>query len=236
MKTLSIEGLQATIGYLYLLSFCPLERILEFKQAGAPLRAGLALKSGLPTADYFQQAVPEACRRIVAFHHGTRRPDDGTVNELIESARLAHVNSTGAAIFQSQMEKVATSPKRAKHDRRLRSDRGCQFCATPCRYGYFIVVSKPNFDLLNKLMDAEAQKPPDEQDPLKAAWGFATGHLWRTLGTEQGYISATHLGNLAYCLLSLGMAKSRYPLPEGQYQAFQEANQALIQNWPSSNH
>ena len=231
-KTLSIEGLQTTIGYLFLLSFCPPERILEFKQAGAPLRAGLALRDGLAVDEYFERAVPEACRRIAAFHQRSKNPDQVVVDDLTEAARLAHANPVGAAVFEARMTQVTASPERAKLDKRLRPEKGCQFCAAPCRYGYFVLVTDPNFDLLHKLLQAEAGKPTQEQDPLKAAWSFATGHLWRALGTEQGYISASHLGGLAYCLLSLGMAQSRYPLPEEQYHAFQQTNQTMIQNWP----
>jgi hypothetical protein len=233
-QELSIQGLQATIGYLYLLSFCPPERVPEFKQAGDPLRAGLALQAGMSVPDYFAQAVPEACRRIVAFHQRTREPDRGTTATLAEAARIAHANTIAATIFANQMAQIAGLPGRAKADNRLRRNKGCQFCAAPCRYGFFALVSKPNYDLLHKLLEAETQKPKQDQDPVKAAWSFATGHLWRSLGLEQGYITADHLGNLAYCLLTLGMSKSRYVLPEEELQAFQAANQALIRHRPAA--
>jgi hypothetical protein len=231
-QKLSIEGLQATIGYLYLLSFCPPERVLEFKQAGDPLRAGLAQRAGMDAPGYFAQAVPEACRRIVAFHQRTREPDEETVALLAETARIAHQNTPSATIFANQMARITGLPGRAKAENRLRPSKGCQFCAAPCRYGFFALVSKPNYALLHKLLEEEAQKPADEQDPVRAVWSFATGHLWRTLGLEQGYTTADHLGNLAFCLLTLGTAKSRYPLPDERFQAFQTANQALIQHQP----
>jgi len=231
---LSIEGLQVTIGYLYLLSFCIPERIHEFGEAGSLLRKGLALKAGLTEAEYFERVLPEACRRIVAFHQRTRQPESKTIEALTESARQALFGAQQATSFQAQMAQMSASPARAKPDQRLRASKGCQFCAAPCRYGFFALTTKPNYALLKKLLAAEAQKPSGEQDPLQAGWSFATAQLWRALGTEQGYISPFHLGNLAYCLLTLGMAKSRYPLPEGQYQKFQEANQALIQTWPAS--
>ena len=231
-QRLSVNGLQATIGYLYLLSFCPPERTKEFQQAGEPLRAGLALEAGLAPPDYFARAVPEACRRIVAFHQRTREPDGEMVSALIEAARAAHAHSLAAAVFNDQMARVAGLPGRAKPENRLRQSKGCQFCAAPCRYGFFALATKPNYDLLRQLLGAEAQKPAAEQDPVRAARTFATGHLWRALGSRQGYISTAHLGNLAYCLLTLGTAKSRYPLPEEQFQAFQAANQALIRFHP----
>lgn len=67
---------------------------------------------------------------------------------------------------------------------------------------------------------------------MGAVWSFATALLWRAPGARQGYVSAAHLGNLAYCLLTLGTARSRYPLPEGQLKAFQAANQALTRFRP----
>ena len=227
-KQLSIKGLQATIGYVYLLSFCPPERVLEFKQAGEPLRAGLALDAGMSAADYFAQAVPEACRRIVAFHQRSREPDDGLVDDLTQAIRAAHKSPAAAEAVSLHLARVAGLPGRAKPENRLRASKGCQFCAAPCRYGFFALVSKPNYDLLHQLLEEEAREPKAEQDPVGAAWTFATGHLWRTLGSRQGYISTTHLGNLAYCLLTLGTAKSRYPLPDDEFQTFQVVNQALI--------
>jgi hypothetical protein len=178
--------------------------------------------------DYFTQAVPEACRRIVAFHQQTREPDRGMTVTLTEAARIAHASTTTATIFANQMAQVTGLPGRAKPDNRLRRNKGCQLCAAPCRYGFFALTSKPNYGLLHKLLEIETQKPPQEQDPVRATWTFATGHLWRSLGLEQGYITAYHLGNLAYCLLTLGMSKSRYVLPEKELQTFQATNQALI--------
>lgn len=232
-RQLSIQGLQATIGYLYLLSFCPPERVLEFRQAGEPLRTGLALEAGMDAADYFARAVPEACRRIVAFHQRTREPDGSLVMDLAEAARIAHASTSAAVDFGSRMARIAQLPGRAKPDNRLRASKGCQFCAASCRYGFFTLVSRPNYDLLRQLLDVEARKPPGEQNLVETMRGFATAHLWRALGTRQGYVSAAHLGNLAYCLLTLGTARSRYPLPEAQFEAFQSVNQRAIRDWPA---
>jgi len=231
-NTLSVEGLQATIGYLYLLSFCPPEHVLAFQQASAPLRQGLARQAQISEPEYFSRVLPEACRRIVAFHQGTREPDAVAVNTLVEAVFNTLNDPLSVGIFQAEMAGLAALPARAKPGKRLRSTRGCQFCRAACRYGYFCLVTEPNFDLLGKFLEAETKKPSGEQDPLQAAWTFANAHLWRALGTEQGYISADHLGNLAYCLQVLSASASRYPLPEEQYQGFQDANQSLIQNYP----
>jgi hypothetical protein len=231
-EPLSIEGLQLTIGYLYLLSFCPPGRIKEFQQAGEPLRVGLALSAGMNPAGYFARSLPEACRRIVAFHQRTREPDEDAIRSLLAAARVAHASRVSARAFAARMDRIAALPGRAKPDNRLRRNKGCQFCHVPCRYGFFALASKPDYDLLQQLIEAETQKSPAEQDPVGAAWRFATGHLWRTLGSRQGYVSAVHLGNLAYCLMTLGMNKARHPLPGAQFEAFQSANQQLIDAWP----
>jgi hypothetical protein len=232
-QKLSIEGLQATIGYLYLLSFCPPERVLEFRQAGEPLRIGLALEAGTTLTDYFAQAVPEACRRIAAFHQRRREPDDEIVASLVGAARVAHASPLAARTFAARIDGVAELPERAKSENRLRRSGGCRFCAAPCRYGFFALVSKPNYGLLQQLLRAETQKPEAERDPVGAAWTFATGHLWRTLGAQQAYTTRAHLGNLSYCLLTLATAKSRYPLPSDEYRAFQMPNQAMIRHQPT---
>jgi len=230
-QKLSIEGLQATIGYLYLLSFCPPERVPEFRQASDPLRTGLALKAGMSSEDYIALAFPEACRRIAAFHLGTREPNQQVVAALTKAARNGQASPLSAWTFGLLLSMLSRSPARAKAENRLRASKGCRFCAAPCRYGFFAMVSKPNYDLLHRLLEKEIKKPKEEQDPVQAAWSFATGHLWRSLGLEQGYVTADHLGNLAYCLLTLGTAKSRYPLAERQFEGFQAANQARIRRY-----
>ena len=48
---------------------------------------------------------------------------------------------------------------------------------------------------------------------------------------KEGFISADHLGNLSYCLLMLGTAKSRFAMPEAQLTRFQELNQNTIRGW-----
>ena len=229
--SLSVQGLQAAIGYLYLLSFCPPGRVWEFQLAGEPLRKGLAMQAGFSSPEYFNRVVPEACRRIVAFHQGSREPDPVQVAALIEAARGAHTGPVGAALFSARMDQLASLPARAKPDQRLRRTQGCRFCTAPCRYGFFALVTKPAYQGLQRLLESEQEQPAGEQDPVEAAWTFAIEHLWRSLGVKQGYITPTHLGHLAYCLLTLGTAKSRYPLPEEQYRAFQDANQARIHGW-----
>jgi hypothetical protein len=231
-QSLSIKGLQATIGYLYLLSFCPPERVKEFQQAGDPLRTGLALEAGMSSPeDHFAQVVPEACRRIAAFHLGTRKPNERVVAALAKAAHVAHANPLSVWVFGLLLSMLARMPARAKAENRPRASKGCQFCASPCRYGFFAMVSKPNYELLHSLLEAEAQKPAQDQDPIQATWSFTTGQLWRSLGLKQGYTTADHLGNLSYCLLALGMSKSRYVLPEKELQAFQAANQARIRRY-----
>lgn len=221
------EGLRQTASYLHLLSFCPPEHIHNFKQAGAPLRKALAGRADLAVPEYFSRTIPEACRKMVEFYLKDHMDNERFVDTFNRSARLAHQSPQAAWAFSTLMALLAGSPERAGIQYRLRSTRGCQFCAAPCRYGHFLLVSAPDYDLLQRLLEEEAAKPAG-QDPLRATWRFALAHLWRTLGITQAYVSSAHLGNLAYCLLVLGMAKARFPFPEEELKRFQAANQLLI--------
>lgn len=219
------------INYLHLLSYCPPERVLEFKQAATPFRMGLSAKQKVPPAEFFAQAVPEACRRIVAFHQGTRSPDEDVVQATTQLARIAHLSPQAARLFSSQMARLALLPARAKPKNRLRKSKGCQYCIYPCRYGLFVLTSKPDFKILETLQKPKKLKKMEKQDPLQAAWAFATAHVWRSMGVRQGYVRAFHLGNLAYCLLVHGMSRSRFPYPLSQLAAFQVVNQVQRRAW-----
>lgn len=232
--TLPARGLKQAISYYYLVTYCPPDHISELKKVSRPLRKSLADQVEIKLAEYFSTAVPEVCRRIVAFQQGTRQPDGATVKTLTSRARRADSNPEKVAAFQALMAEIAEHPGRAKADNRLHRKKGCRFCAAPCRYGYFTLVSDPQFGVLRKMLDAENQKPLGQRNAVNVLWTYTTGHLWRTVGARQGYISVDHLGNLAYCLLMLATAKSRFALPEKQLTAFQEANQNLIQNWRPS--
>jgi len=232
-ESLTVEEIQTSISYLYLLSFCPPDQIHAFNQAGLPLRSGLAMRAGLSEADFFSRTIPESCRRITAFHQRLPDPDEKLVKDLSTAAEDAQKSPERAYIFQQQIGRICSLPARAEKNKRLRPSRGCQFCQTPCRYGFFVLVSRPDYSLLEKLLEEQAGSE-DLGGALKAAWSFTTSHLWRTLGTQQGYISPDHMGNLSYCLLVLALAKSRLQFPEEELVSFQEWNQALIAGWPAN--
>jgi hypothetical protein len=223
-------GLQLTTSYLHMLSFCPPEHIYNFKQAGGLMRQALARKAGMETPAYFSQTVPEACRKIVDFYLARETPNPRFLETFTRSARLAQQSPRSAWVFSTLMALLAGLPGRSNEQHRLRKSRGCQFCAAPCRYGHFVLVSKPDYALLQQMLLEDAAKPEKEQDPLQTSWRFALAHLWRSLGITQAYISSAHLGNLAYCLLVLGMAKARFPFPAQQLKEFQAANQLLIRH------
>lgn len=232
MAHLTAGTLQATIGYLYLLSFCPPGRAWELHLASEPLRKGLGMRAGLSPDQFLALARPEACRRIVAFHERTREPRKELVGSLVQMAALAEQGPDGVRTLSEGMAVLAGLPGRAKPENRLRRSRGCQHCAAACRYGFFNLVTRPNYSLLHSLLEQEAAKPVHRQDPLGTLWAFAIAHLWRTLGVELAYISASHLGNLAFCLLALGTSQSRRPVPETEVSLLQQANQKLIRSWP----
>jgi hypothetical protein len=230
---ISAETLKKAISYFYMLSFCPPNHIKDFNSASGGLRKQLAKEAGLAQSKFFPEVIPQVCWRIVAFSQNSREPDKKLVDQLAKTAKDASKSQKALAAFQEKMLEIAALPGRAKDDNRLHRKKGCRFCETPCRYGYFSLVSDPRFDLLQSILEAETSKAKDEQNPISPVWAFAISHLMKLLGTDQGFISAEHLGNLAFCLLMLSIAKSRYPLPEKQITAFQAANQRLIQSWPS---
>jgi len=232
-ETLTVQEIRASVGYLYLLSFCPPDQIHAFTQAGLPLRSGLALQAGEPEGEFFARSIPESCRRITAFHQRLPDPDQQLVSELSTAALAAQQEPLAAYLFQQQMDRICSLPARAEPAKRLRPTQGCQLCQAPCRYGFFVLVSRPDYTVLEKLLE-QYRDEPEPGGALKAAWSFTTSHLWRTLGTRQGYISPFHLGNLSFCLLVLAMAKARFPYPESELALFQEWNQGLIAGWPSN--
>jgi hypothetical protein len=231
---LSADGLSKAISYYYLVNYCPPEYVNELKKTSKPLRKQLADQAGLTMTEFFSTAVPEICRRIVAFHQNTRKPDEKIVKALTSKARRADSSPENATAFQAQMAEISQFEQRADLDKRLHRKKGCHLCAAPCRYGFFTLVSEPHFGTLQRMLEAENRKPDAERSAINVLWTYTTGHLWRTLNVRQGFVNVDHLANLSYCLLMLATAKSRFALPEKQLIAFQEANQNMIRTWSSS--
>jgi len=226
---ISVDGLKRAISYFYLVAYAPPEEISALKKTSKPLRQALAKQARMTMTKYFAEVTPEVCHRIVAFHQHSRHPDAEMVQKLTAKAKRADSNPEKAGAYQEVMSEIAALPQRAKPDNRLHRKKGCRFCATPCQYGYFTLVSEPHFDLLQKMLEAEVQKPKEAQDVVQVAWNFAASHLVKTQVSRNYIATRAHLGNLAYCLLMLAMAKSRFALPEKQITAFQAANQRAIQ-------
>lgn len=227
-EALPADGLRRTIGYYYLVRYCPPEYVRELKRVAGPLRRRLAKQAGMKVGDYFEAVVPQVSRHVVSFHQNSREPDREVVDSLAGRALAADTGAKKVIAFQDEMSRVSELPERARPENRLHHRRGCQFCAMPCHYGYFTLVSHPPIPMLQSMLEAELEKPVAEQDPLGAAWSFAAGHLFRFLGLNGGYVHADHVGNLAYCLLTLATTKSRLPFPAEQMAAIQQANQELI--------
>jgi len=124
---------------------------------------------------------------------------------------------------------VSAFPERAKNSNRLHRKKGCDFCNMSCKYGLFTLMIESNFKNLQSMLDTENQKPAGERDPVRVMWAFTTNQIWNTLESQGSVISPIHLGNLSFCLLLLGTAKSRFALPEKEFRAYQRLNQAKIQ-------
>lgn len=231
MKKLPPEAIMKAVSYYYLVNYCPPSHVSDLKKAARSFRISTAKLAGMRVPAFFKAALPDVCWRIVAYHQATRDPDQGAVNALIKVAKKADTSEEGAAAFQLAMEEIAAHPGRAKADNRLHRQKGCRFCAAPCRYGYFTLVSDPVFKNLVVMLNAENAKPAGERNPVNVLWTYTTTHLWSVLGKREGFIRADHLGHLSYCLLLLAMAKSRFALPEQQLKAFQAMNQRVIRDW-----
>lgn len=227
--TFSPGVVKQAISYYYLLYYSPAERISEFLQNTAAIRNQMAEQSGMKPADFLQAVLPEVCYRISAFHYASREPDQDKVQSLINSASKAAKNKKHVLAFQEELSQLASLPPRADPDNRLHRKKGCAFCHLPCQYGYFSLVSEPEFAHLRDLLQTETQKPAAEQSPLRPAYEFTIQHLRNLTGANFVTMQVQHLTNLSYCLLMLGMAKSRLAVPGKHLQYFQAANQDVVQ-------
>lgn len=225
------NAIKGMISYYYLVAFCPPAHISALKKASQKTRSALAKLAGLKMADFVKAAAPEVAYRICAFQQATREPEMETVEKLTKALISADTNPEKAAEYQALLREVAGHRGRAKESNRLHRQKGCSLCQAPCQYGFFTLISEPDFKTLLAMLGAENKKIAAERNPVNVLWSYTTTHLWKTLGANQGYISADHLGNLAYCLLMLGTAKSRYPMAEAQLTRFQEMNQNTIRSW-----
>jgi len=229
--TLSAESIKKTIAYFYLLSFCPPAKIEAMKDSLALLRKQLAESAEMSESDYYKKAIPDVCKRIVAFHEDTREPSQHWVETLVETASKADKSSQDAYAFQEKISKVARLPQRALPDNRLHRRKGCEFCQLPCHYGFFTLVSDPDFETLQEMLEAEVNRDRETQSAIQPVWRFTFSHLVHVINLNESFaIHQGHIGNLSYCLLMLAMAKSRLALPEKQLKVYQAINQQLIQS------
>ncbi|MBN1266378.1 MAG: hypothetical protein JXA25_12850 [Anaerolineales bacterium] len=204
----------------------------SLRQSAAGLLEDVYTECGEDRSAGLQRLCLETAARILSFHTASRLPDEALVAALGE--RMYHAQESVKALyaFQDLMDETAALPGRAALNNRLHRRKGCRFCETPCRYGYFSLISDPDFKLLQRMLEDENNKPASQQDPIRATWAYGSIHLWKILGIKQGFITPYHLGNMTYCLLMLATAKSRFALPEEQIKLYQAANQHLIQEWP----
>ena len=205
-----MNNVKKSMLYLYALSFTPPEKVAELKD----LRDELG--------DDWESALDSALRLMVSFQQARREPDDELVSGLVRVALNADSSPEACRAFQEKMEALARLPGRAKAQNRLHRKRGCRLCETPCRYGYFSLITEPKFDLLQEMLEEKSNQP------IQAVWEFTLKHLAEKITDKPWQIRAEHIGNLAYCLVSLATAKSRYRFPEAQMQKFQAMNQAMI--------
>jgi hypothetical protein len=224
MNRLPASMIKKTIIYLCNLSYAPVERVAEMRSAGDRVRAEMGVEN-------WPLAVSQASRLMVAFQQASRDPEPDLIEGLARAALNADLSPEACRAFLEQIEAISALPGRAKEINRLHRKRGCRLCETPCRYGYFSLISDPNFEVLQRALETENRQSADQQRSIHTVWHYTLNHLSQAMGPGKWHISASHLGNLAYCLVTLATAKSRYPFPEEQMHKFQEMNQQLINKY-----
>lgn len=229
ISTIPAREVKNSIVYLSLLSILPEDKLKDFKRSVLPLFNGSFPQGKGKKISSMERSLPDACFRIVAFHQAKREPDAAVVNSLLKVAMLADKNAKSLKAFQDQMKIIFASAGRAKLENRLHRNKGCRYCALPCHFGFFSLVTDPDFPRLLQFLSAEAKKPVSSQTPLIPAYLFAIEHLMRLTGSQDTFFEKDQVANLAYCLLLLGLAKSRLAFPEAQIKLFQNANQLFIQ-------
>jgi hypothetical protein len=216
------------ICYYYLVFSCPPGYVSALKETSLKMRTRLAGMAGCTPDELSELVVPEAARRMAAFQQATREPQTEVVEALTRYLKSADNSPEEASAYQRIMYQIVVHPGRAKPANRLHRNRGCAYCTSPCFYGFFSLVSEPDFKTLQEMLDEENQKQEQERNGVNVLWSYTRKQIWQVLETHDGIISPEHLGNLSYCLLLLGIAKSRFPLPEVQLKHFQAMNEEKI--------
>lgn len=222
--------LKKTIAYFYSLAFIASQTLPEFVAWTAAKREELAAAAHMDPIEYFRGVAPEVCRRIVAFHQATRNPDPKLVAGLTGKALTLDQSPECLRDYQQEMSRIAALPGRALPENRLHRRQGCAMCLAACQFGFFSLVSDPAFSVLEATLREEAARPVEQQTPLRPVYAFAVAHLGKVTGSTRGSLTLENLTNLAYCLLLLGMARSRRAAPERQLAIFQGASQIFAHN------
>lgn len=226
---LSAAAIKKAIVYYYLLAYCDPQNIVYLYEKLTSFRKAQVAGLNISEDVYFPAILPEVCQRIIGFHRDSRLADETMIQTLVKTAAKAHQSPQDAQVFQTQMSIVQKLPERALPDNRLHRRKGCAYCLQPCAYGFFTLVSEPDFKVLKQMLDAELQRDRATQSAIRPIWHFTSSHLAQLLHLDQEImISKHHLGNLSYCLLMLATAKSRMTLREEKLQVYQQINQRYI--------
>jgi hypothetical protein len=197
------------------------------------MRIRLAESASLTLGQLSELVIPEVATRMVVFQQATRSPDEDIVQDLVELLEEADSDTGKARSYQAAMQDIAMHPGRAKLENRLHRTKGCSLCTAPCLYGFFTLISDPDPNILQTMLDQENKKPGSDRDVVKVLWTYTKSHIWNILEIRDGYIWPVHLGNLSYCLLMLATAKSRFHLREKQLKKYQELNQRTVRRLQS---
>ena len=103
-KSIPAGTMKRTIAYYYQLSYCPPTMIAEFKMSTEAHRKDLAKEAGMNQQEFFEQAVPEVCQRIVSFHEDTREPSAEFVEPLLAAALQAQASPEAEDRYRTYRE------------------------------------------------------------------------------------------------------------------------------------
>ena len=224
------QQIRKGINFLYLLYFCPTNKLSAFSAEAKKYTQELERLTSSNNVSILDIYLA-ACSRIIEFHTNSREVDEDILSGLVGSAIHALKSEENLTMFQIEMETIRALPQRTDMKNRLHRKKGCFLCERPCRYGYFSLISDPNFSNLLTHLREESDKDLEEKNVIRAVWTFTIKHLWEVMDCNQAFIGADHLGNLSYCMLLLATAKSRFSFPEKLMLFFQESNQVSISNY-----
>jgi hypothetical protein len=231
MKEEMMSNLKKVISHIYLNYWIHEEFSDQVLNKSRDIIQNMTKPTEMKSEEFFNKLSLEACKSIVAFHQNKNKPDEKLVKELHTQVLNIYEKDNVSSAFLDCVRKITESPGRVSINNRIQPKKGCKLCKKPCGYGFFVLIGDPDFSRMGEVLKKESEKPVNQQIPIITLWAFAQEFFQEKLDASSLLITPEHLGNLCYCLLTIGTSKSRYDFPEKQMKSFQEVNQSLISHW-----